>query len=178
MALEEAGGGARVDSLARGMGYEVRTLEEIAPGVFDWLELLDMNVWIILVLLVTVAGFNMASGLLILILDKSAMIGTLKALGCRDVSLQVLFLRVAAGLVGRGMLWGNALAGVLAGVQVCFEVVTLDAEVYYMSTVPLSVNAWDVLALNAGVMVVTVLMLVAPTFLASRADPVRSMKFE
>lgn len=155
-----------------------RTLKELAPQVFDWLRLLDMNVWIILVLLVTVAGFNMVSGLLILILDKTALIGVLKALGCRDRSLQRLFLYVATGLVARGMLWGNALAFVLAGVQHYFQVVTLDPGVYYMSTVPLFFNAWHIILLNAGVLVVTVAALVVPTLRVSRVDPVRSMKFE
>ncbi|MDR1274427.1 MAG: ABC transporter permease [Odoribacteraceae bacterium] len=157
---------------------EARTLEEMAPQIFDWLKLLDMNVWIIVILLVTVAGFNMVSGLLILILDKTALIGILKALGCRDFSTRRLFLYIAAGLVARGMLWGNLLAFALGGVQYCFHVVALDPETYYMSTVPLFFNVWHVVLLNAGVMAVTVLVLVAPTMLVSRVDPVRSMRFE
>jgi lipoprotein-releasing system permease protein len=178
--LEEGAEAARVAALIEQetTGYAVMTLEEIAPQIFDWLELLDMNVWIILILLVTVAGFNMVSGLLVLILDKTAMIGVLKALGCRDFSLRLLFLHVAAGLVARGMLWGNALAFALAGMQYHFRVVTLDPETYYMSAVPLSFRAGEVLLLNAGVLVATVLILVVPSMLAARVEPARSMKFE
>jgi lipoprotein-releasing system permease protein len=161
-----------------GAGCTVRRLEEIAPQIFDWLKLLDINVWIILVLLVTVAGFNMVSGLLILILDKVTLIGILKALGYQDISLRRLFLYVSAGLIARGMLWGNVLAFVLAGLQSCFHVITLDPETYYMSTVPLFFNVWHVLLLNAGVILVTILILVVPTMLVSRIDPVRSMRFE
>ncbi|MDR0765678.1 MAG: ABC transporter permease, partial [Odoribacteraceae bacterium] len=177
--LEEGADAARVaDRIKAKGGYAVKSMEEIAPQVFDWLKLLDLNVWIILALLVSVAGFNMISGLLVLILDKTAMIGTLKALGCGDGSLQMIFLHVATGLVGRGMLWGNALALALAGVQRCFHVVTLDAESYYMSTVPVAINAWHVVLLNAGVMAVTIAILVVPTIIVSRVNPVRSMKFE
>jgi lipoprotein-releasing system permease protein len=180
VALEKPGEAKRLATRVTGtrQGCRTRTLQEMAPQVFDWLKLLDMNVWIIVVLLVTVAGFNMVSGLLILILDKTAMIGVLKALGCRDASTRRLFLHVAGGLVARGMLWGNLLAFALAGVQYYFQVVSLDPETYYMSTVPLLVNAWHVIALNAGVMVVTMLVLVVPTMLVSRVSPARTMRFE
>lgn len=87
--------------------YEVQTLADVAPQIFDWLALLNMNVWVILILIVTVAGFNMVSGLLILILDKTTLIGILKALGYKNVSLRKLFLYISAGLIIKGMLWGK-----------------------------------------------------------------------
>src|SRR5512133_2167811 len=84
------------------------------PQIFDWLNLLDMNVWIILTLIILVAGFNMVSGLLILILERTTMIGTLKALGGNNHSIQKVFLYLALFLIGRGMLYGN-----IAGIGIC-----------------------------------------------------------
>ena len=158
--------------------YLVTSLRDEAPQIFDWLSLLNMNVWVILVLIVTVAGFNMVSGLLVLILDKTTLIGVLKALGCRDVSLRKLFLYISCELMLRGMVWGNALAFVLAGIQICFRVIHLDPAVYYMSEVPINFNLWHVLLLNAGVMFVTVVMLVLPTMLVSRISPIKAIRFE
>jgi lipoprotein-releasing system permease protein len=171
---------ARVaETLERGgVDGAVMRMEDIAPQIADWLKLLDMNVWIILILLVTVAGFNMVSGLLILILDKTALIGVLKAVGCGDAAMRRVFLYIAAGLVSRGMLWGNLAALALAWVQYRFDVVTLNPETYYMSTVPLHFNVWHVALLNAGVLVVTVLVMVVPTMVVSRVDPVKSVQFE
>ena len=161
-----------------GAEYAVRTAMDEAPEVFDWLALLNMNVWVILVLIITVAGFNMVSGLLVLILDKTTLIGVLKALGCRDVSLRKLFLYISCELILRGMVWGNALAFVLAGIQIYFRVIHLDPAVYYMSEVPINFNLWHVLLLNAGVMFVTVVMLVLPTMLVSRISPIKAIRFE
>ena len=102
--------------------YKITTLRETAPQVFDWLNLLNMNVWIILTLIVVVAGFNMVSGLLILILDKTSFIGILKALGYRNIRLRRLFLYIAAGLIGKGMVVGNILALTLGGLQALFRI--------------------------------------------------------
>lgn len=158
--------------------YKIVTLRDMAPQVFDWLALLNMNVWIILILVVIVAGFNMVSGLLILILDKTNLIGILKALGYKDVKLRKLFLYISIGLIGQGMLWGNVLAFVLAGLQYYFKIIHLDPASYYMDTVPISFNMLYVLLLNAGVLVVSVLMLIVPTMLISRIKPIKAIRFE
>ena len=158
--------------------YEVQTLADVAPQIFDWLALLNMNVWVILILIVTVAGFNMVSGLLILILDKTTLIGILKALGYKNVSLRKLFLYISAGLIIKGMLWGNVLAFVLAGIQVIFRVIHLDPVTYYMDTVPINFSLGYVILLNVGVIVITVLMLIVPTMLISKISPVKAIKFE
>ena len=158
--------------------YEVQTLADVAPQIFDWLALLNMNVWVILILIVTVAGFNMVSGLLILILDKTSLIGILKALGYKNVSLRKLFLYISAGLIIKGMLWGNVLAFVLAGIQAMFRVNHLDPVTYYMDTVPINFGLGYVILLNVGVIVVTVLMLIVPTMLISKISPVKAIKFE
>ena len=167
------------DKLAEmGETYLVKSLRDEAPQIFDWLALLNMNVWVILVLIVTVAGFNMVSGLLVLILDKTSLIGILKALGCKDVSLRRLFLYVAGELMAHGMLWGNVLGFVLAGIQRWGQVIRLDAATYYMDVVPVNFDWWAVLALNIGVMAVTVAMLVLPTMLISRISPIKAIRFE
>lgn len=158
--------------------YKITTLYDAAPAIFDWLSLLNMNVWVILVLVVTVAGFNMVSGLLILILDKTSLIGILKALGHKNVSLRKLFLYVSVGLIGKGMLWGNLLAFLLGALQYYFHPVHLDAAVYYMDTVPVNFPWLYVVLLNAGVLVVSTLMLVIPTMLISRIKPIRIIQFE
>lgn len=146
--------------------------------MFDWLSLLNTNVWVILVLIVTVAVFNMVSGLLILILDKTSLIGILKALGCRDVNLRKLFLYISLGLTGRGMLVGNMLALLLGGIQYYFNVITLDPVAYYMDTVPVYFDLFYLILLNVGVIIVSVLMLLIPTMLISRIKPIKAIRFE
>ena len=158
--------------------YLVTSLRDEAPQIFDWLSLLNMNVWVILILIITVAGVNMVSGLLILILDKTPLIGMLKALGCRNVSLRRLFLYIAGRLMFKGLLWGNVLAFLLAGIQVCFQVIRLDPATYYMDAVPLDFNLWYVFLLDVGVMALIVLILIVPTMLISRISPVKAIHFE
>lgn len=158
--------------------YRVTTLHESAPEVFDWLNLLNMNVVIILTLIVIVAGFNMVSGLLILILDKTSLIGILKALGYKNVSLKKLFLYIAVGLIVRGMVVGNLLAFLLGGIQYYFRIIHLDPDSYYMDTVPVSFDLWSALLLNIGVLLVSVLMLIVPTMLISRIRPIKAIRFE
>lgn len=158
--------------------YKITTLRETAPQVFDWLNLLNMNVWIILTLIVVVAGFNMVSGLLILILDKTSFIGILKALGYRNVRLRTLFLYIAIGLIGRGMIVGNALAFLLGGIQAAFRVVSLDPATYYMDTVPIHFDGLYIILLNIGILVVSVLMLILPTMLISKIRPIKAIRFE
>lgn len=158
--------------------YKITSLWETATQIFDWLSLLNMNVWVILTLIVVVAGFNMVSGLLIFILDKTALIGIMKAMGGRNVSLKKIFLYVALGLIGRGMVAGNVLALVLGGIQYYFQIIRLDPLSYYMDTVPVYFNIWYILLLNAGVGCVSVLMLLAPAMLVSRISPIKAIRFE
>ncbi len=158
--------------------YKIVSLRETAPQVFDWLSLLNMNVWIILILIVVVAGFNMVSGLLILILDKTTLIGILKALGYKNANLRRLFLYIAVGLIGRGMLWGNMLALALAWLQYRFQIITLDPESYYMDTVPIYFSVLYMVLLNVGVLLVSVFMLIVPTMLISNIRPIKAIHFE
>ena len=159
-------------------GYRVTTLQELAPQIFDWLSLLNMNVVVILTLIMVVAGFNMVSGLLILILDKTALIGILKTLGARNVSLRKIFLYIAMGLIVRGMIAGNCLALLLGGMQAAFRLIALNPDMYYMDTVPVVFNVGVILLLNAGVLVLSVLMLLVPAMLISRILPIKVLRFE
>lgn len=161
-----------------GSFYKIKTLQDQVPQVFEWLGLLNTNVWVILVLIILVAGFNMVSGLLILILDKASLIGVLKALGYRDVKLRKLFLYVAAGLIGKGMLWGNILALLIAWVQDQFRVIKLDPVSYYMDAVPINIDWLYIILLNVGVLAVSVLMLIIPTMLIASVKPIKIIQFD
>lgn len=158
--------------------YRITTLRENAPQVFDWLNLLNMNVWIILILIVVVAGFNMVSGLLILILDKTSFIGIMKALGYRSIRLRRLFLYIAVGLIGKGLLVGNILALFLGALQACFSILRLDPTTYYMDTVPIHFDWMYIILLDIGVWVVSSLMLIIPTLLIARIRPIKAIRFE
>lgn len=158
--------------------YKVTTIYDMMPQLFEWLDLLNTNVWVILILLVVVAGFNMVSGLLILILDKTSLIGILKALGYRDLKLRKLFLYISIGLIGKGMLWGNGLAFAIAGIQKYWHVVSLDPANYYMDMVPIHFNIGYVILLNLGVLFVSTLMLIVPTMLISKIKPIKAIRFE
>jgi lipoprotein-releasing system permease protein len=148
------------------------------PQIFDWLNLLDMNVWIILTLIILVAGFNMVSGLLILILERTSMIGTLKAVGSRNKSIRKVFLYLAFFLVGRGMLWGN-----LAGIGICvlqsyFGIFSLDPASYYLEYVPVNLKLIHLVLLNAGTLLATLLMLLVPSWYVSKISPDRALRFD
>lgn len=148
------------------------------PQIFDWLNLLDLNVWIILTLIILVAGFNMVSGLLILILERTTMIGALKAMGCSNQSIRKVFLYMAFFLIGRGMLWGN-----LAGIAICilqstFGIFRLDPASYYLEFVPVSLKISHLLLLNSGTLVITLAMLIVPSWYISRISPGRSLRFD
>ena len=148
------------------------------PQIFDWLNLLDMNVWIILTLIILVAGFNMVSGLLILILERTSMIGTLKAVGSNNRSIQKVFLYLALFLIGRGMFWGNLIGIGICLLQSYFHLFTLDAASYYLEYVPINLQPMHLLMLNAGTLAVTLLMLLVPSWYVSRISPDRALRFD
>ncbi len=168
--------GNRFDN--NGAAYYVQTIREISPDIFNWLDLLDMNVWVILILMIAVAGFNMLSGLLILILEKANMIGILKSIGAQNYSIRKIFLYQSMFLVGKGMIWGNIVGLLFCFVQKYFGLVTLDAEVYYLAVVPIHFNVWYWLLLNISVFVISVLMMIAPSYLVAKINPAQSIRFE
>ena len=154
------------------------TIQESYPQVFSWLSLLDINVWIILVLMVCVAGFTMISGLLIIILERTQMIGLLKALGARNKSVRHTFLWFAVFIIGRGLLWGNVIGIGFILLQQYTGFIQLDPTNYYVSMAPVELNIPLILLLNVATLLVTLFVLIAPSFLVSRIHPARSMRYE
>lgn len=154
------------------------TIQDLSPQIFSWLDLLDLNVWIILALMVCVSGFTMISGLLIIILERSAMIGLLKALGARNAMIRRTFRWLALFIVVKGMLWGNAIGLGLCLLQQATGIVRLDPATYYVAEAPVEINIPLLLLLNVATLVITVMALVLPSALVSTIHPARSMRAE
>jgi lipoprotein-releasing system permease protein len=161
-------------------GYDLnaKTIRELYPQMFDWLELQDMNVIIILVLMVLVSGMAMISTLLILILERTNMIGVLKALGARNLSIRRIFLYNAAYIVGKGLLFGNTAGIAICLVQKYFGVITLPQESYFMSVVPINLDIIHLILLNVGTLAACTSMLLVPSFIISRITPVKAIRFD
>lgn len=161
-----------------GAEYCVRNVEQLNPQIFAWLGILDVNIWVILILMIGVAGFTMVSGLLIIIIERTSMIGVLKSLGANNFTIRKVFLWFLVFLIGKGMLWGNIIGLAFYFVQRWSGLFKLDPETYYMATVPVSFNIWLFLLLNAGTLLASVLMLLGPSFLITRIHPATSIRYE
>lgn len=161
-----------------GSGYYVRSIVDLYPQIFSWLDLLDINVWVILTLMVLVAGFTMVSGLLIIILERTNMIGILKSMGAANVSIRKIFLYICGFLIVRGLIWGNLIAVTICTLQYYFKFLKLDPEMYYLSSVPIAGNLLYLLLINVGTLIVTMLMLIGPSMIISRILPAKSIRFE
>jgi len=160
------------------VNIRVKNIREKYPQIFDWLRFQDLNVIIIIVLMLIVAGFNMISGLLILILEKTNMIGILKALGSEDRMIRKVFLYQAAYLIVKGLFWGNLIGLGIAFIQLKTGILTLDPSSYYIKTVPINLDIIHIILLNAGTMAMILLMLLIPSQLVSRITPVKAIKFD
>ncbi len=158
--------------------YYVRNIQQLNPQIFAWLGLLDLNVWVILFLMVGVAGFTMISGLLIIIIERTNMIGVLKALGADNFTIRKTFLWFSVFLIGKGMLWGNIIGLAFYYLQSQFGLFKLDPATYYVDTVPVSFNIWLFLLINIGALLVSVLMLLGPSYLITKINPAVSMRYE
>ena len=158
--------------------FKVANIRMKYPQIFDWLNFQDVNVIIIIFLMIVVAGFNMISGLLILILEKTNMIGVLKALGSEDVTIRRVFLYQAAYLIGKGLLWGNLIGIGIAFIQLKTGLLTLDPSSYYIKTVPVNLDLIHILILNAGTMAAIIVMLLVPSKLISRITPVKAIRYD
>ncbi len=161
-----------------GETFSSRTVIDANPQIFSWLDLLDLNVWIILGLMVAVAGFTMISGLLIIILERTQMIGLLKALGAKNSTIRHTFLWFAVFIIGKGLIIGNIIGLGLCLLQHFTGLVKLDASAYYVSTVPVEINIPLILLLNIATLLVSVLVLVGPSYLISHIHPSKSMRYE
>ena len=145
--------------------------------IFDWLKLQDMNVVVLVILMLVVAGFNMISGLLILILERTNMIGILKALGTRNASVRKIFLYQSGYLTLVGLAWGNLFGLAICLAQKYLNLIPLDPSSYYLDTVPINLNLLHLLALNAGTMTITFLFLLIPSMIIARISPDKSIRF-
>ena len=154
------------------------TIRRAYPQVFQWLELLDVNVWIILGLMVALAGFTMISGLLIIILERTQMIGLLKAMGARNSLIRRTFLWFSVFIIGRGLLWGNLLGIGIVMLQQHTGLIRLDPQTYYVSEAPMELNIPLIILLNVATLFISVLVLIGPSYLVSRIHPARSMRYE
>lgn len=163
---------------ALGGTYYVQNIVQMNPQIFAWLDLLDLNVWVILILMIGVAGFTMISGLLIIIIERTQMIGILKALGANNLTIRKVFLWFSVFLIGKGMLWGNAIGIAFCLLQSRFNIFKLNPETYYVDTVPVSVNLWIFLLINIGTLLASVLMLLGPSYLITKINPASSMRYE
>ena len=161
-----------------GETYSSKTIRDINPQIFSWLDLLDLNVWIILALMIAVASVTMISGLLIIILERTTMIGILKALGARNTTIRSTFLWFAVFIIGRGLLIGNIVGIGLVALQHYTGLVKLDATTYYVSTVPVELNIPLLLLLNIATLVISIVVLIAPSYLISHIHPAKSMRYE
>lgn len=156
----------------------VSSVVHLYPNIFDWLKAHDVNAAVIIVIMLVVAFFNMASALLILVLERTRMIGLLKALGMRNGALRRIFLFRAAAIVLRGLVWGNAVGLALCLLQLHFHLVKLSAEGYLLSEVPIALGWGWWLMLNAGVVAAIVLLLVLPTYIISSVKPDQTIRYE
>ena len=153
------------------------TIKEIQTNIFDWLNLTDMNERIILLLMILVSIINMTTSLMILILERTNMIGILKALGARDWTIRKIFLYNAAYIIGYGLLWGNMIGIGLCLLQLNFGIITLPEDLYYVSVAPVELNLWTILLLNIGTMLITLAVLIIPSWLVAKIDPVKAIRF-
>ncbi len=158
--------------------FKVTSIRAKYPQIFDWLNFQDINVIIIIFLMLIVAGFNMISGLLILILEKTNMIGILKALGSDDKTIRKVFMYQASYLIGKGLLWGNLIGIGLSYLQLKTGIITLDPSSYYIKTVPVNLQLSHILLLNAGTMAAIIIMLLVPSQLISRITPVKAIRYD
>ncbi len=160
-----------------GFSLDAQTIKMQYPQIFDWLDLQDINVLIILILIILVSSTTIISTLLILILERTTMIGILKALGMRNVNIRKLFLYNALYIVGWGIFWGNLLAFTLCFLQKKFELVTLSQESYYVSVIPVNINPWNILLINLGTIAVCYLIFIIPSLIISRVTPLKAIRF-
>lgn len=157
---------------------QVESIKEKYRHIFDWLGLLDMNVWVILGLMILVAGFNMVSSLLVIILERTQMIGILKAMGARNWSIRKVFLYFSVMLILKALVLGNVLGIGICLIQKYTHVLTLDPASYYLEYVPVNLTVLHVVLLNVGTIVITILMLLLPSYFITKVSPEKTIRFE
>ena len=160
-----------------GTFLDSQTIIQRFPFIFEWLSMFDFNIYLIIGIMIVVGGFNMITAILVLILEKTPMIGTLKSLGASDRSIRKIFLYNATYIIGLGLLWGNILGFLLLWLQQRYSIIKLDPATYYVSEVPIAFIPLWVILLNIGVLLLCLLMLLIPTYVITKISPTKSMKF-
>ena len=161
----------------QGTSLRVKSIKDQFPQLFDWIDLQDLNVQIILIIMLIVSGFNMISGLLILILDRTNMIGILKALGSSNKSLRQIFIFESSFLIIKGLIWGNLIGIALCLIQQQTGLLKLDPSTYYINHVPIYLNFLYIAALNIGTIIITLLMLILPSIIISKFSPAETIRY-
>jgi lipoprotein-releasing system permease protein len=155
-----------------------QTIVEKYYYIFEWLKLFDVNIVVILIVMIAVSTINMVVALLVLILERTQMIGILKSLGANNWSIRKIFLYNAAYLIGRGLLWGNIVGFTLLLLQKYFGIIKLNPESYYVNEAPVDINLFSMLLLNVGTVVVCLLVLLIPSYIITKITPSKSIRFE
>ncbi len=161
-----------------GNTFYTRSIKELNPAIFSWLEVLDINVIVILILMIAVSGFTMISGLLIIILERTNMIGILKAMGQDNTSIRKVFLYVSFFIISKGMLWGNLIGISICLIQSYFHIIPLDPATYYLDAVPIDLSIPALILLNIGTLAATLLMMLGPSYLITKIEPAKTIRFE
>jgi lipoprotein-releasing system permease protein len=154
------------------------SVDQLYSVIFNWLKTHNINALVIIIIMITVALFNMISALLILVLERTRMVGVLKALGMSNNSLQRIFLYRATFLVGRGMIWGNIIGITICLLQKWLHILKLDSSGYLVSEVPISLDLWWIVCLNIGVLAIIILLLTLPARIVSSVKPETTMRYE
>ncbi len=154
------------------------TIQQLQPQIFGWLDLLDTNVVVILALIIFVAGFNMVSGLLIIILERTAMIGILKALGKQNWNIRKVFLYLATSIIIKGVIWGNIIGIAICIIQSQFGIISLNPADYYLTTVPIYINPLHIIYLNIASIIISYIMMIGPSYLITKITPVEAIRFD
>ncbi len=157
---------------------QVIDIKDKYAAIFDWLGLLDMNSLLIQVLMILVAGFNMISGLLVIILERTQMIGILKSIGATNVNIRKVFLYLSSMLIGRGLLWGNAVGISLCLLQKYLKIIPLDANSYFIDAVPIHFSLPSIIMLNMYSFIIILIMLILPSFIVGRISPEKTIRFD
>ena len=154
------------------------TINQQQPQIMGWLDMLDMNVTVILILIILVAGFNMISGLLIIILERTSMIGILKALGKQNWNIRKVFIYLATFIIAKGMIWGNIIGIAICILQHQFGIIHLDPDNYYLDSVPVFIQPLPIVYLNIATIIISYLMMIGPSYLITRITPVEAIRFD
>ena len=156
----------------------MKSIKNLYPQIFDWLNLQDLNVKVIIILMLLVAGINVISSILIVILEKTKFIGILKSFGANNRTVQKVFVYNSLYLVFKGLLWGNSIAFLILFFQYKFSLISLDESTYYMNTVPVSWDFTSFIFLNLGTLIVCFIMMIIPTFFITKISVIKAIRFD